>query len=873
MIKQVSFAFVFLLVLASHSQGHFESNAIIKEKITYHGFPEKGFGKEVFSLLGSENNVDVRKISLDAKARMLIRVSRDLDHKLTAKISITGVSLNGNIAMRDFNVDSLLWPSGFTAKLTVYNGKHKHCNVQVSGSASGKLVKIDLSDYLPSNIGDVKAVISDLKFNYNETKLLQLQELAETIGYYYSYGKLLDGLVKKHAHNAVSNNQGIGEIFIGKIEIDRATYYINGHDFITRLNLKNYDPIGFLKLTKKFQRLSKRAATLFNQQITGNGTDVFDPLGFCNLYCGLSSSCLEEAKLLQPADASGFEEVAKVDLTESTKENLGSITEFYNRDASTKPVNVNQCIFNKFVVMADASMADDNFTDALLLLNNSLAIHNWFGTVITQKYNSSSTRALDGVASSYLRVGKVALNARNLEFATLYFNKADDVFELNRNLMVDTDHNDTAFGDYLRLQYEIAMQYIGIEQYSTALTRLATAKNICSKLNSPTICKLVDSAMCLSRSGIFVRMLDNLEETIEVGQYPDAHRQLMSAALYSSNGNCFFKKGNNRFGELSYSLFLEFLQRGEILIDAEQSEMALNNLLNAKSIQQYLHGDSIELDRLIQTAAEPEIIELIDEAKFHTWANRMDEAENLHGEAVELNAKYFSNRNGKINGALEQLNDQMKSRKCITCGIKYSDAIKKVRIAIKNKQFNRLAGLLNEAQSYVDTYPECNIQNNEILELESKHKPVLDFYQQYDDVTKKLFERGYGEVIEQYIMLTDFYNYNGIFHYDIYFPNLKTFIVNQQLPSLTMATAGYYIENNDPETGLMYVKIFRDQRGDPKIIKHIVADIAKNLALRPDEQKIPVKEALHQYTSGNSWFNNFKVVYLKNRLLNQNHLF
>lgn len=868
MIKQISFVFAFLLVYSSYSQEYFQSNTIVKEKITYNSLSEEGSGKKIFSLLGSENNMDIRKISLNIKARLLIRISRDPDQKLTAKISMTRVNLDGNITLRDFNIDALLWPSGFTAKLTIFNGRHERDVIEVSASAYGKLEVIDLSNYLSSGIGDISATISNFNFNYDPIKLQKLEKLAITIDYYYSYGKLLSDLIGEHSNHAVSNNLSAEKIFVDKIEIDRVVYFINEYNFKQGLNLDNYDPIGFIKLTKKLYRLTRRAATLFKQQISSNEADVLKPMDFCRYYSDLSSHYLKKGKLLQPADASGFEEVATIDLTESAKENLRLITEFYNQNTSIKPVKINQCIFNEFVNMADGVITDGNYSDALLLLNNSLIVANWSNATKTPKYNSAVIMALDGVASSYLRVGNVALSAQNIEFASLYFNKADEVFQLNHSMIVDADFPVTAFNDYLGLQCEIAMQYISAGKFITALHRLTIAKSICSKLNNSLACKLVDSVMCLAHLGNLNHKLDELDEMIISGQYPDAYQQIITTAKYISNNNCNLEDDNGRFEKLSYSLFLVLLQRGEILIDAQQSEMALHNFLKAKSIQQYLKEDFIELDRLIQSAAEPEIIKLVDEAKYHTWANRMNKAGNLYQEAIILNEKYFSNNNSRINQALEELNNKMRSRECISYEIKYSDAITKARIVIKNKQFNRLAELLNEAETYIVSYPQCNIQYDEVRELRNQYSSVLDFYQQYKDVTEKLFNEGYEEVIDKYISLIDYYNYKNLFHHDIEFPNLITFITNQKLPRLTMATAMYYLENDDLDRSFDYVKIFREQGGDSKKIKHITTDIARKFAKRDDELKKPLNEALHEYTLGDNWYNHFKVAYLKNRIVN-----
>ena len=91
----------------------------------------------------------------------------------------------------------------------------------------------------------------------------------------------------------------------------------------------------------------------------------------------------------------------------------------------------------------------------------------------------------------------------------------------------------------------------------------------------------------------------------------------------------------------------------------------------------------------------------------------------------------------------------------------------------------------------------------------------------------------------------------------------------QKLPRLTMATANYYLQNDDPVTSFSYVKIFRNQGGTSKNIKHITTDIAKYFAERDDNLKAPVNEMLDEYISDDNWFSHFKVAYLKYRILNK----
>ena len=733
MIKQLFFVFAFLLVISGYSQEYFQSNTIVKQKITFDNVSEGGSGHKIFSLLGLENNLNTRNISLDAKARVLIRISRDINNNLSANISITRVSLKGVTSIRDFAVDTLLWPSNFSALLTIYkNGREQHI-IKVSASAYGTMETIDLSSYFSDDIEKISATLTDFRYFYNEEKFQKLQSLTLTIHYYYSYGKLLNNIINQHSGNSTNTNQNVEKLFVDKIEISRVINYIDKHNFVAKLNLEENDPIGFIRSEKKLYRLSSRCATLTKQQFSNNISDELNPLDFCNKYFNLSSYYINQGNLLQPSDATGFDEVAAIDPSENSKAEMALITSYYSRNTSINSDEIDQCIFNGFVDKAVEVISDNNFTDGLLLLNNANIIHNWFGTTKMEVYKKYVITALNGVASSYLSVGNAALNVQNTEFASKYFNKADEVVESNRAIILDTHFPDTAFAEYLELQYEIAIKYIESDKFVTALNRLENASFICTELDSSTICNLIDSAIYLAHSGYINTVMDSLDNMTSNNKFNRAYKLTLKTAQYIHENNCYCKDVNARFEELAQSLLLELQLYGEELLMNEQTALALDALLKARLVQQYVPEKSKELDRLIQFAAEPEIISLIDKAVYHTWANRMDEANNLYLEATKLNVKYFNKTNIRINVALHDLSEQMRLRNCILYSNKYSDAIKNAHISIKKNEFDRLNDLLKQADTISANHTECNINNDEarIVIIERLRQVLMNTYQAY----------------------------------------------------------------------------------------------------------------------------------------------
>ncbi len=868
MIKSISSVLIiFLIVQTLHAQEYFRSNNVIIKEVTYNNLPEADAGRKIFHLMASENNVNVQKFVLLTKSRIFLSISRNSDNNLIAKISLTRVNIDEKLKLHDFDVDSLLWPSGYTALLTLNIGE-QHNFIKIEASTDGIPAKINLDNYLTLGLRNINATITNIKFTYSDRKFIQLRHLSKTISYYYSFGILLNNLIVNQSQNRQNGYQSVENILINKVIVDRVNNNIKTHNFIQQLNLEAYDPIGFISLLKRLQRLSNRTETLFTELLSNNKSDKKDLYNFCNLYCNISSNYLIKASTLQPSDAYGFEDVAKIYPSINAKNNLMQIINFYAANKHEVQAKMSQIIFNKFVNLANYAVINKNYTEALLMLHNSYKIHDWFNIRISRKFTISAWKALAGVANAYLRVGNMALSVQNNELANTYFNKADNLIVSNAKIFKQLPPSDTIFQNYFRVKFDIEIKYINNKQFRKALKSLDFISSIDSKLSSSNDYKLIDSASCLAYSGIITQKLDSLNALISISQYPDAEQLLPKIYTYIYTNSCNFNTDSIQISKLAYSLFLEFLQQGEILIDAQQSKMALYKLLIAKSIQQkYLSDDLIELDRLIKYAAEPVIKKIIDEAAYHTWANRMDTANVLYYRAVKLNNMYFQNSNSSINDALATLENKMKLRKCLSYSTKYDDLINKINIDIKYYNLSKLGEQLNAAQQYAEDHGNCKISTNEVVDLRNKYNDVLIFYQKYTTVKNTLFNKGYKDVIEKYILLLDYYAQNNLTRYKIILPDIKTFITKQKLLDLTMATAQYYIINGNLNSSFEYVTIYKNQGGTPKSIAYITNSLAKQLALRDDENEIPIKEALHKYTGNDSWYNNFKVSYLRYRIV------
>lgn len=865
MIKQTLTILFVIISILGYCQEYYTSNTIVEKKISYRDLKENGYGKKLFQVLAIDNKTDARKLALKVKFQLIIKLENDQNQDLQLFIQLNPVSINGNINIRDFSVDTLLWPSGYSGQLVVKNSNHIRDKIKIEGLCSGVPNNYDLSDY-NQNIGEITVSLEDVEFEYDIESYTMLESKAESIVYYYSYCNLLDQLNSLYNSKSVIADPVIADIFIQKVELDRIDLYIRTHNFDQDLNLSNRDPLKFLKKQKKFQRLRKRAQTLFNQQLLLESSNNTNSLEFCKLYYLLSSEYLTLAAKLQPSDASGYKEIASILGSMEEEENLQRILSYYNQNTNSKHYLEN-CISEGFISLAEEKNIDNNFTDALLLLNNSRTIYSWFGMDNSSNFLSAVNSSVGGIANSHLSVGYMALKTGNIQFASKYITSANKLILDNTEVLEKLAYADSSLMDLINLQLNIAVEYSNYKLYDESFNSLFIAKQICSYLVQPDSCLVVDSVDCQIKDSYIENEIVIFESLISTFQYPDAYDRFISMDEFLKNYNC----GNidilEKYKELSDSLYLVFLKQGEILSKANQVETAIENFKTAKSIQETLGGDIAHIERMILFSAEPLIQRVIENAKYDTWANKMDDAQMKYENAIRLNQKYFNGSNPRIDESLIMLKTQMDLRICLDHKNDFQDAIKTAEILIRDGNYEKLPKLISDARNIADNYPKCEIKTGKLDKLEAENRVILTFLSSYSLIKTNLFNRGYNSVVEQYHTLEDYYVKNNIRQYNIKFHSQYDFIAKQKQPNLTIEAIKYFISINQPEDALAYLKLYKSHDGYTKEIKGLTATIAKILAKNDDTNNIPSNEALTRYTQGNSNLNYFKLVYIKNRVV------
>ena len=636
--------------------------------------------------------------------------------------------------------------------------------------------------------------------------------------------------------------------------------YIRQHNFIEKLQLKKNDPQGFLKRFATSQRMEKRAATLFRQILkTNKKGKLADKRTYCAAYAQLSQNYLDRAHQLQPYLASGFEEVAQIIPARDEKAKLAEVAKFYDVFNRLKDASTPQSIYINFLDLAQQAYDNNQFVVTLQLLKNAAQIESWFeDIVVSANYSSLYNQSLDGVMTSYLRVSIIANKAGQFEMADKYYKKALLVFDEFGSAYLDDGTVNASFLHFTGQQIELAQHLLANSENVKAFTLLKQARNIRKCKDVYQDCPQIDSQISQSLRGMFNQKLDTVDALILQKEYDSALVSMNAAKSFVESYSAYFTPfPTNDFLQAASILFDTNYNWGEDLLVSKQPEKALTVFLKAQTIErEYLPSQNTRLKILIYNATVPVILNKIAVAEFETWANRMDNAESIYQEAKQLQHDYEQEKNEELNAAFLVLENKMRQRKCVDMNYRVHNLNTLIVNRVQSRKFDLAARFLQEADSIIRTYPDCNIDGAETRKLEKKYAALFDFLTQSKKVEQYNSDRKYDSVVKQYIVLQHIYIKNKLQQFGVDEPLLFAYVDSIGNSDLCREAALYFVQKKDFMEAFRFLGLLKKQHLPARESKELQQLIGNGIGILEREQA--VENLLPESVQSDKWFRVFQ---------------
>lgn len=818
---------------------------------------QKGsYSEEILISLALANAKDLKNtefvINYNIENKLLIVDGQSVD----VSITINGFVYEGDVEFRDFSVVNKLKPDFASVKIYIHNNgeiiKSEIVEVPISQKA-GRFI-IDLDNTI--NITSAKITAFVIGFTYSETTFKNFMVYAKLINSYYGFSSLLAGLNESFRGYSLKSNEDVSMVFLHWHETARVFSLVGALHLAEALNLKKFDPDNLVKKEKELARYYRRSTTLLNKNLLAELQIGFtaDKQKYISGLVELSNKYYKKSKTLQPFLSVNYFDAIAINKQAGELEVIKRISEYYDLFAYGDQIIVPIALNGLFVEDAGEYLNDSKNNMALQQLKNAQIIQEYFNLPQSDIYSATLALTLNGMIESYLRVSDKAFRSGNFAMAENYYQNAEIVFNENIELFKETDITATPFSIYLQTQRVLAVQLLAESKYEEAEKLFENCQRIIKEKN--LIQNTEETALLArARNGVFKNKIIAAKKQLQNNNVDEALAIIYDAASYCSEHAEVV--GNKELDDLSYSVFIEYLQKAEILMDKDDYNEAMAKLLKAKEIQLTLLTYEVSrLDELLVNASVPVILEKLDEAGFYTWAKKPEEANLLLLQAKEIQQTYHQQENRELNEAIQSLKYKMKNRLCMDAEFSLRKNLKLIVKEIEKGDFEKAKQTVTLSFSLVDANAECELDLAKLDSICKYYNFVFSFYDNYNLMKTSLFDKGYLETINLYIKLRNTYFEDKIGDFNFELPSLYEFVKSQKLTGLTEGSIRYFISSEQYRLAFDYLYLLKQQGVSPSDCKEMQIELGMCFSslFEGEEAK---KNMIEELAVEDKWFKYF----------------
>jgi len=826
--------------------------------------------RKILSILALGNNKDLNNTELQVVANFQLHPQILTNGKINLEIKPAKTIVGGDIYYRSFKIDSILTLSEYLLQIIVIKDGKEVFNDEIKVPAKGNSVILETVNRIFSLTNtQINIKLNGIRFSKKSYE--NLNAMVKIVNSYYGFNQVLSDLNSKLKQSAASSNLMASEVLLLWQECQRVDSFINNLGFINKLSLSRNDPAAFNDKYTDFQRHNRRWQTLANQKLKRELKKGFlaDKQNYISGLLKISEDSYDRSLELQPYMASSFMMLTEFH-RKSDMEIIDKVFFYYDAMSYGDNITVPQQLYDELVLSAEEYYRLSKNTMTLALLKNARRLQEKFSLQQSDLYTNTMAATLNGLIESFLKVSTRAIKSGNLNFAENYYREAEEVYEENKELFEETKIAVTPFLIYINAQKEKAEELYDNKNYQQADEVISNCFLVALEKNLSADSSLLELQKGI-RNKIYLQKLNKISLLIDANYISMAENKLFEAEKYF-NDNSQIIDANSDFSDLAYAVFIEYLQKGEMLLDRGEIDNAFANLLSAKYIQtNLLNYDVQKLNDLLKEYSEPKILEILEAARLETWAKRSDNADALLDSAVLLQKKYKQENNPVINKSLNELLKKMQSRHCLDAEFNLNENISNFIKNVESANFDKASSLIRSSYLLIEENQDCRLNTHKLDSLLDKYGYVLDFKQKYDHMKSKLFEKGYYDAIEEYLSLRQFYFQYKIDEFNFNLPSLDEFVRQQNLTSLSISSVEYFIDKKQYQLAFEYLKIVQSQGVEAKEIKDIQINLAEAWRNSDDFDKEQVNEMLDDISGEKVWYKYLKreinrkyILFLKN---------
>ena len=769
----------------------------------------------LFFMLSVNNEKNINRLKINISFNQLIDNTVDKG----IKISWNKVSTSGDIFFRDFNFDTLITPDVVNIKLSQQvNDKEYFFQQQFKSNFPVKNLLLKPFGYQGGKLSvHLSWKLSDKKYN----KFVTAAGIANT--YYGAYSVL---------KTITSNDKNSDEIssYLNYIKIFRALHLIEHQNLINFLRLKQNDPINFLPLYNKAKRQKIRARTLAFQQMNKKAENDNKGEMFAHALVKLSADFLNKQSRFQPYIANTYKKMAYI--AEDT-----TIFRFYSMvcaQLDRKNQNSETCaqkVFDEFIAQAARYEQKEAFTYSLLMLDNAKVWAKAFTNLKNeQTFVNQLSRTIDGIMTSYLKVATASLTVGNRDIGLQYIDKAYRLYSDKTNQYPELLKKPLVRFQMALLQ--IAKTEVNTSHFRYALNLLSLYKNLPYDIQQQ---KNRLRIISLTYKGEFSQYIEAAQSALDNGYIDEAYRRMLAIKNFR-NVNSDYLSGDATYHvkleKMAYGLILEFIQRGEILMDQHRSNEAMNSYGIALELQnEFLSYRIDRLDELMNQTAIPLLLKKIEKAELLIWSNKMDEAKRLYNEIERNQIHFHLENNSQINNRIAALILKLNNRKCIDASYSLSNYLQVAENRIHSGKWQEATEAMENAHKILVTHKSCELDSSIYVKLKGDNNDIFKYSATYEKVKTDLYAYGYASVWKSFADLDTFYQTHHLSDLGVPKPGQYEILKSQHSSQNIVRIVNYYVSQNNSRQAYHYLLLLKESDLPLKSIRKLQREVGKKMTL------------------------------------------
>jgi len=858
---QIFLLLIFLACIVNTAQAQelFRSNKWLSQTIRAKAFNKSSYGYQMFSYMGINQGKHIDQVFIDWQSNLLTTVVRTDDEQVTVFVKVFNSKAEGFVKFRDFTIDTLLMPSVLNGTVELYSGANKVASAPISTLYNGGYISFDL----PETDEKIRAEFNLSDLEYTREDYENLIWWGTLINFYYSYSQILEQTIEQVQKENIGRNNEPSEVFLTWHKINRVNNYVELHDFNSKLHLENADPKGLNDSFKKSVRLERRYLTLSGQLLDSDKKGaISDKHDFCENYVLISKNYLSQSENYQPNMALGYYELIRILPDSLEMKMIADEADFYDVFNKLGDGSTFQQIYDNFIELANLTFTAGKDVATLDILRNASLFSNNFQLVqVSSQYEFLFTETLETLLSSYLKVAIMSYKAGNFEMAEVYSAKALEIFNSSSNEIANIQLSPSAFTNYNRQQIDLANSFLKDKKYKQSIKLLNNASNIIELSNNQSETGILDSAYTVAYTGLYNIMLDSIALLPEMKNTDEKLQALEFSQKFAAQHSPYVITDNATANLLASSLFTEFYKNGEDLLVEDKADEALKNLLKAKYINEsYFHSSDAELDTLIYNATVPVILDLIKQAEFETWANRMGKAEELRNRAKNMQIAYKQENQPELVAAFAQLTSKMNNRVCVTAQQNIDSKVQIIQNRISSGKPEEAWQEYVKLETIISENETCQLSRSELDIMLTKYENLFYFQNEMNQLDTLYIADEFSHLIQQFMKLLDFYTEKGLAQYKLAKPSLLRYVEVKSNPGLTTAAADYFISKNEFNTAFSYLQLLKKQHVIAKSTKEMQEKIGAGLA-KENKKEGSEKLDADSLTRNDDWYKYFRSAY------------